>query len=475
MLRYLYKLKNKKGFTMIELLVAVAVFGILVTLMAALVGPISGLIMGARRDTRIDAIVDNIGDYIKKSTDIATRVEILDWQTLQLQTSIAPPGVADSRFKNIGEADMYLRNFSHCQYHIGEQFRCVILPCQNTTNRAYFCSSANPPHLEIDCDDITGGFCDGCPNTDHHVPCVFRTCPKTDRVEAARCSRENGYDTACASLNHCQDDPDEDNYCDDICKTTHCINVGVCPDHKSCDSTRTLSPIYDPPGVPDHPDIYTCESIKSTTHLSKHLLEATPDAEREYRIKGLYFDANGYLYDLGDITDELSGPTVTANDAYEYLIGTDGVLTDINSDPDGTHAMRTRVFEPDYYAPILCNEGIGYCEPYAPCENCGINYVISPLPSGGLNISIQAVRNVARTFNPYEPDNRTKVTKGRTTSFSFINPYLDEPVFNRGKENLGGDINIATNFLMRDPPDDPFDPTEKVKPQPILILYTAKD
>ena len=456
MLRYFNRLKRKKGFTMIELLVAVAVFGILVTMMAALVGPVSGLIMGARRDARIDAIVDNIGEYIKRSTDIATRVEIFEWRALEAPTL--------NGFNSIAEANMYLRNFSHCQYHAEKQYLCVILPCQ-LSGGGYYCGSAATPHTDAECALETKGFCGGCPNTDHHVPCVMQNCPKPNVAplfEAANCVENPGSDTSCSD-NHCQEsNPLDPNYCDDSCKMTHCvIEAGgeACPNHKPCTFTRR-GPAYDPVNLVPYPPLYDC----AFSNPGKALLASTPVAEREYRIKGLYLDANGYLYDLGDITDGLSGPSVT--NSYNYLMSMlGGVLRNINDDPDGVTARRTRVFIPDYYSPILCNEGIGYCEPYAPCDNCGINYVITPLPSGGLKISAQAMRNVPLPLNP---NNRTEVTKGRVTSFNFINPYLEEPVFNRGRVNFNGDVNRVTNFLETDPP------TGMAAPEPILILYTVK-
>jgi len=150
MLKYLHKLKSKKGFTMVELLISIGIFGVLILAMASLIRPVNRIIIETRRDARMDTAVDNIGHYIKKSTDVASRVEIFDWNTFNT-------GLGNA-FTDAAEADAFLDNFSHCQRHSFEQDRCFTIPC-----------------------DPTACFIDS------HQPCVVCTCPPPVCVNALHC------------------------------------------------------------------------------------------------------------------------------------------------------------------------------------------------------------------------------------------------------------------------------------------------
>jgi prepilin-type N-terminal cleavage/methylation domain-containing protein len=70
------KLRHKKGFTLVELLVSVGVIGFLMIAMAALFQPVSNMVFGTRRDARMDSILTSIGDYVRKSTDVSEVIGI---------------------------------------------------------------------------------------------------------------------------------------------------------------------------------------------------------------------------------------------------------------------------------------------------------------------------------------------------------------------------------------------------------------
>ena len=84
-MKNLRKLLNKKGFTLIELLIAVAIFAILMGALGTLVQPMSNLMTDIRKDTRIDTVIGNVGDYIRRSTDSTNKIEV--WKRGDLESA----------------------------------------------------------------------------------------------------------------------------------------------------------------------------------------------------------------------------------------------------------------------------------------------------------------------------------------------------------------------------------------------------
>ena len=76
-MKFFYKrLHGKKGFTVVELLVAMIVFSLLMLAVMMLFNPAITAITGTRRNTRADTIAEAPGDYIKRVTDTTERLGI---------------------------------------------------------------------------------------------------------------------------------------------------------------------------------------------------------------------------------------------------------------------------------------------------------------------------------------------------------------------------------------------------------------
>ncbi|MDR2532536.1 MAG: prepilin-type N-terminal cleavage/methylation domain-containing protein [Oscillospiraceae bacterium] len=102
-IKYLQRLKSKKGFTMVELMICIGIFAILIAAMAMLFNPVNAIIQSTRRNARVDGVLETIGSYIKVNTDTTSRIEIMDWATFHKPLFITE---ADDFLANFSEGDM---------------------------------------------------------------------------------------------------------------------------------------------------------------------------------------------------------------------------------------------------------------------------------------------------------------------------------------------------------------------------------
>jgi len=103
MLRYFMKLRNRKGFTLTELIIVIAIIAIMMGCVAAFSGPIRQMVKQTASST--DALTANkiIGDYIENrlafadSIDLFYAVDASDMTKVNLTGSVTPfkPGVND--------------------------------------------------------------------------------------------------------------------------------------------------------------------------------------------------------------------------------------------------------------------------------------------------------------------------------------------------------------------------------------------
>jgi len=185
MLKYLHKLKSKKGFTMVELLISIGIFAILLAVMSSLIRPVNKIITETRRDARMDNAVETIGHYIKKSTDVASRVEVFDRNAFTT-------GGAGSAFADTDEADAFLANFSHCQRHSYTQYNCAVVTCAPACLSPSFHACVPCPNLSACTLTCATGHCPPLPSAlndpflctiSTHSPCVDAECTATKEHE----------------------------------------------------------------------------------------------------------------------------------------------------------------------------------------------------------------------------------------------------------------------------------------------------
>lgn len=65
------RLKQKKGFTLTEVVVALGIFGVLIAAMGTLFSPIVTIAQASRYDTYTDSVQAQVGDYLRKTLDTA--------------------------------------------------------------------------------------------------------------------------------------------------------------------------------------------------------------------------------------------------------------------------------------------------------------------------------------------------------------------------------------------------------------------
>ncbi|MCL2077002.1 MAG: prepilin-type N-terminal cleavage/methylation domain-containing protein [Oscillospiraceae bacterium] len=83
------RLLNKKGFTLVELIVSVGILGILMLMMMVLFNPINRMITSSRRDAHMDTMLENYVDFIRRNVDTAERLEIFNF-TETANTTLDP-------------------------------------------------------------------------------------------------------------------------------------------------------------------------------------------------------------------------------------------------------------------------------------------------------------------------------------------------------------------------------------------------
>lgn len=88
--------RNRKGFTLIELIIVLAIFSIIMTLVMSFIDPVSKIMKKASTRERTAAYVDNIGEYLDNSLHYAKfmRVYYGDFVDPADPTKVIPEGVA---------------------------------------------------------------------------------------------------------------------------------------------------------------------------------------------------------------------------------------------------------------------------------------------------------------------------------------------------------------------------------------------
>lgn len=139
-LKKLLRIKNKSGFTLVEVVISLAITAVLIAAMTMLFTPFRQMIYEQNRDSFTDMVVQNLCEYVQKKTHTASKIRITnDFNDyLQLDSS-GTVGVKCLVITSDGHADGQRRLYDFTASKITAV--PAISNTYNVFNEEYYCNN----------------------------------------------------------------------------------------------------------------------------------------------------------------------------------------------------------------------------------------------------------------------------------------------------------------------------------------------